>query len=170
MPSSAPKGARRLPYLPMPHGPMRFASVLLALNLLTACAPGDSKVTNEIARKFKQSGGKSINLVEAVPSSWEKVCILGPYSNNKVAEEVLGFSWDVEARTSILLNEGISLLLFVRGKEVVESKEHPRGDGDFSNLTRKCFARENAIFIHDPNPSEGWPGLFPSIGHSTLLQ
>jgi hypothetical protein len=137
---------------------MRYVLVLLLL--VVACNRTTSEISKEITRHFESSGGKLINLAEAVPGSWEKVCILGPYSDDKAAKETLGFEWNAELKSSIQSNEGIALLLFVRGNEVVEFVEHSRRHGDFTNLTRKCFSREKAIFIHDPAPKKGWPGLF----------
>lgn len=73
----------------------------------------------------------------------------------------LGFDWNVESQTSIRSNDGITLLLFVRDNDVVEYVEHPRNQGDFSNLTMQCFLREKATFVQQQRPTEGWAGLFP---------
>ncbi|MES2355159.1 MAG: hypothetical protein V4568_12315 [Pseudomonadota bacterium] len=124
------------------------------------CTAHDS-TSAAIAKQFAESKDSSVSLTVAVPGAWEKVCVLGPYSNNDTAKQTLGFEWNAEAKTSIQTNEGISLLLFVQDKQVVSYVEHPRNHGDFSNLTTQCFSREKAQFIHDPKPTKGWPGLFP---------
>ena len=139
---------------------MRLALLLLALIQIAACNPGASEISNEIARQFESSGRKSVTLSKAVPGTWERVCILGPYSDNKAAKNMLGFEWNAEIRTSISSNDGISLLLFVKGKEVLDYVAHARNNGDFSNLSGKCFSREKATFVQDPAPINGWPGLF----------
>lgn len=144
----------------MPHIKMRRLLYLLSVLPLVACDFPASEISKNITRGFESSGGKSINLAEAVAGPWEKVCILGPYVNNDTAKTTLGFEWDVEAKTSITSNEGISLLLFLRDGKVIEYAEHPRNQGDFSNLTMKCFLKENAVFTQDPSPMKGWPGLF----------
>jgi len=137
----------------------RLLNLLLVLPLV-ACNSPMSEISKNIARDFESSSGKSVNLAEAVAGSWETVCILGPYMNNDTAKTTLGFEWDVESKTSITSNEGISLLLFVQDGKVIDYAEHPRNQGDFSNLTMKCFPKENAVFIQDPSPKKGWSGLF----------
>lgn len=135
-----------------------FASYILLT--IIGCTEDDS-TSSIIAKQFTESKGSTINLSIVAPGAWEKVCILGPYSNNDVAEQTLGFKWNAEATTSIRTNDNISLLLFVQQKRVVSYVEHPRSYGDFSNLTKQCFPREKAQFIHEAKPNKGWPGLFP---------
>ncbi len=125
----------------------------------SGCTPHDS-TSSAIAKQFAESKGASVNLSTAFPGTWEKVCVLGPYSNDNIAKTTLGFEWSAETKTSIQTNEGISVLLFVQDSKVVSFVEHPRNHGDFSNLTTQCFLREEAQFIHDPQPTKGWPGLF----------
>lgn len=137
----------------------RFPYFLLLL-FLVACDSPTNGISKNIAVGFESSGEKSVNLAEAVAGYWEKVCILGPYMNNDMAKTTLGFKWDVESKTSITSNEGVSLLLFVRDGKVIEYAEHPRNQGDFSNLTMRCFPKESTIFIQNPSPKKGWPGLF----------
>jgi hypothetical protein len=144
----------------MPHRkPARYAFAAIAL-LLAAC--GSPEISSAISEQLARTGGRSVDLATVVKHSWDRVCILGPYSNNKIAQSTLGFEWDAELRTSIQFNEGISLLVFVSGQDVVAYVEHPRNMGDFSNLTARCFPRSNAQFNYDPHPKNGWPGLFPA--------
>ena len=135
-----------------------FVCILL---VVPACDAPTSKVSQNITQQFESSARTFVNLTEVLSSEWEKVCILGPYSDNKATEKTLGFKWDVESASKIATNDSIALLLFVKDKNVIESVEHPRRDGDFTNLSRKCFAREMASFHHQTNPPKGWPGLFP---------
>lgn len=144
----------------MPHMCSRLIVASCILVAAVGCTARDS-TSSAIAKQFTESKGSSINLTAAGPGAWEKVCVLGPYSNNDTVEQTLGFKWDAETKTSIQTNESISLLLFVQEKRIVSYVEHPRNNGDFSNLTMQCFPREKAQFIHDPNPIKGWPGLFP---------
>ena len=137
----------------------RLLLPLLALASLAACGRPGADVSREIARHFQLSGGGSLNLAQAVPRPWEEVCVLGPYSDNISASNTLGFDWNAESKTSILTNEGIALLVFVKDGDVVEYVEHPRADGDFSRVSGKCFAREEATFVHETIPAKGWPGL-----------
>ncbi len=137
-----------------------FLSVLILL-LVPACDSPTVTVSDEITRKFQASGRTFVNLVEVLPVPWDRVCILGPYSDNSAAQKTLGFHWDVEATSSIPNDDDRALLLFVKDQTVVELVEHPRRNGDFANLSRQCFVRERATFHHQTNPKKGWPGLFP---------
>lgn len=144
----------------MPHS--RATRVAFAFWLLSvgACAQ-QSEVSDSIARNFKATEGKTVNLAAAVPGNWERVCILGPYSDNTAAKRALGFDWNIERKTTIQNNEGISLLLFLQGQSVLQYAEHPRSAGDFTNLSGRCFGRDAAVFFYVPFPKRGWHGLFP---------
>jgi hypothetical protein len=142
----------------MPHKTANCALAVFAMLAVGGCASQD--ISTAIAEQFTKSNGGSVNLVEAAPGAWERVCILGPYSNNETTKQTLGFEWNAEIRTSIESDDGVSVLLFVQGNHVVAYVEHPRGQGDFSNLTTQCFSRAKAQFTHDPHPEKGWPGLF----------
>lgn len=96
-----------------------------------------------------------MNLAEVLPSLWEKVCILGPYATSNHAYDTLGFAWPVEMESIISTNDSIALLLFVNNQEITDFVEHPRRDGDFANLSRQCFSRDQAIFHHRANPQKG---------------
>lgn len=134
-------------------------SVLVLSVSLTACDRPDRDASLEIARQFQLSGAGSVNLAQAVPGGWEEVCVLASYADNVVASNTLGFDWNAESKTSIQTNDSISVLVFVKDGEVLRYVEHPRADGDFSRLGGKCFAREESVFVHEPVPRAGWPGL-----------
>lgn len=129
--------------------------------LLVRCDTPVAGVSDEITRQFQSSGRTFVNLDKVLPVAWDKVCILGPYSTSKHAQETLGFAWPVEQQSIVSTSDHIALLLFVKDSKIVELVEHPRRDGDFANLSRQCFAREQATFHHQTNPKKGWPGLFP---------
>jgi hypothetical protein len=100
-----------------------------------------------------------VDLQTALPSAWDRVCILGPYSGNQAAAKTLGFNWPVESRSRISESDGISLLLFVRGSEVVATVEYARNHGDFSKLSGRCFPREQAKFTQQKATDGNWPLL-----------
>jgi hypothetical protein len=135
-------------------------ALLVLLPLVAGCGPSQTHTSKEISDSFIASGRRSVDLAKVGFPSWERVCILGPYMQNREAKETLGFEWDVESNTTIASNEGISLLLFVQSDHVVEHVEHPRSQGDFSNLTMQCYPREQAVFYQIEAPRKGWSGLF----------
>ena len=143
------------------------ATLLLTCALLgctAGCSESESGIAVSIAGQFRRTNGATIDLVAANPQAWDRVCMLGPYSDNAAAKKALGFDWDVESRTAISSNDGIALLLFAQGQQVIEIVEHPRNLGDFSTLTGQCFPRARARFYQNTQPQAGLPGLYPKPG------
>ena len=58
--------------------------------------------------------------------------------------KVLGFRFDVEKRTRIKTNDGVTLLVFIKDNQVERYFETPRGNIDFTSVTPTCIDRENA--------------------------
>jgi len=140
---------------------MRNPAFLVAILLsLAACGADETSV---IIERQLQSG-EFVDLDAGVPGPWERVCILGPYSDNRAAADALGFHWPVEDRSSIAQSDGVSLLLFVRGNEVLAAVEHPRSNGDFAELSGRCFPRAQAQFSRQTPSGNGWPTLVPQGG------
>lgn len=133
---------------------MRLALTCLLGAALAACgqpeqAPGTdsaAEISLAIAKSFEQSGRAEMDLRELGPAGWERVCVLGPYTSNKIARETLGFEWDAEKNSDIAHTDGSAVVLFVKAEEVLAFVEQPRDRGDLSSLTRRCFVRQNAVF------------------------
>ena len=140
---------------------MKSWYIVLLLLIVTSCDSSPRTITEEITSQFQSSGRTFVDLADVVPTAWDKVCILGPYSTPKNVYDTLGFDWPLDMFSSIATNDTIALLLFVKNQEVVQFVEHPRRDGDFANLSRQCVIRTNSTFYHLTNPPKGWPGLFP---------
>lgn len=136
-------------------------SPLALLFLVLAGCQSGNPVSRAIADQFSASGGRRVDLASAVPGEWERVCILGPYSDDAAARRTLGFEWRAEVLTGIAQNDGISLLVFVKDGAVAGYVEHPRRYGDFTNLSGRCFPRSGSKFVQAPNPTKGWPSLLP---------
>jgi hypothetical protein len=134
---------------------MNRTSRVLLLLFLCGCSHGDSSISQQIAVQFKASQTSPIDLSAVGPASWDRVCVLPPYTNNQTAEQILGFKWDAESNTSIAVSDGINVLVLVQNKQVVAYTEHPRGKGDFSTLQPRCLLRSNAIVVREPDAS-GW--------------
>ena len=119
---------------------MKQVAILLILILFSACNMKEENKTSEaIFSQLKNSDWRIVDFAKTVPFPFEKVCILGPYSSNKYAEQTLGFYWDIETETDIGLNEGINLIAFIKNNEVIYHVEHPRNKGDFWKLSGKCL-------------------------------
>lgn len=123
---------------------MKRISLVLPLMLLFGCSSGSSSISEQIAVQFEASKTAPIDLSIVGPASWERVCVLSPYTTNQTAEQVLSFSWDAESKTSIAGSDGINVLVFVQNQQVVAYAEHPRNKGDFSKLQPRCLPRSQA--------------------------
>ncbi len=128
---------------------------------LCGCQKQDSAA---ITQNFLLSERRAVDLSAAVPGEWDRVCILGPYSNNEKAAQTLGFQWAAETLTDIHHNDGISVLVFVRGNAVMKHVEQPRSSGEFSSLSGRCFPKGRATFIQVIRPGNGSPSLVPADG------
>lgn len=95
-----------------------------------------------------------VDLRRQLEGEWQQVCILGPYSNQHHAEEVLGFSYDVVANSHIYSSDSIALLVAVKDGMAVGAYEVNRTNVDFTQLNGQCFNREKAVFRVK---QEGWP-------------
>jgi hypothetical protein len=137
--------------------------LILSLLALCSCTRGGGDISSQIEAQFKAGPTAPVNLALVGPSSWERFCVLGPYTNNERAEQVLGFKWDAEAKTSIALNDGINVLVFVQGQKVIEYVEHPRNQGDFSQLQPRCLSRAHAVVVRKETGT-GWVVLVSNNG------
>lgn len=134
---------------------MKIPSLILPLMLAFGCSSGDSAISEQITAQFDASRITPIDLSVVGPASWERVCVLSPYTTNKSAEQVLGFKWDAESKTSIAGSDGINVLAFVQNQQVVAYTEHPRNKGDFSKLQPRCLPRSQST-VKRESGSDGW--------------
>jgi hypothetical protein len=129
------------------------------LLLAAACSENDRDISAQIQAQFDASRTAPIDLSLVGPPSCERVCVLPPYTLNDQAKEILGFEWNSNHKTSIGGDDGINVLAFVQGTNVVAFTEYRRDKGDFSSMNPKCLAKENAIVFRQvaPDPrSNGW--------------
>lgn len=134
---------------------MKRSSLVLPLMLLLGCSIGSSSISEQIAMQFEASKAAPIDLSVVGPQSWERVCVLPPYSTNQATEQILGFRWDAESKTSITGSDGVNVLVFVQRQQVVAYTEHPRNKGDFSKLQPRCLRRSQAIVRRELGV-DGW--------------
>lgn len=123
--------------------------------LLLGCSESDQLISQQIEVQFKASNTAPIDLSKVGPASWERVCVLTPYTTNKRSAQVLGFSWNAELKTNIATSDHINVLVFLRDQQVVAYTEHPRNLGDFSKLKPPCLIRSQAIVKREQS-SPNW--------------
>ena len=119
------------------------------------CSSSNSVISEQITAQFDASKTTSIDLSVVGPASWERVCVLSPYTTDQTAEQVLGFKWDAESKTSIAGSDGINVLVFVQNQQVVAYTEHPRNKGDFSKLQPRCLPRSQSA-VERESGTDGW--------------
>jgi hypothetical protein len=109
-----------------------------------------SGISKEIEMQIQQNNWERIDLATVGGAAWQRVCVLGPYSDNSRVEEILGFKWDLAQKAPAVVNaDGVNVLVFVEGKDVIAHAEHPRDRGDFAQLSGECFDRAAATFVKD---------------------
>ena len=89
--------------------------------------------------------GKTLSVAEFGGADWEKICFLGPYSND--SSEVIGFDWEITDYTDVLDSDGHNVLVFVADGAVQDFIVHIRSKGDFSTLSGSCLKRNQQVII-----------------------
>jgi hypothetical protein len=115
--------------------------IILVCFLLSACSRINTDISTKIEAEFNASQTAPIDLALVLPTPWDRVCVLTPYMDNKQTEMVLGFKWNSDSKTSIRGNDGINVLVFIQGSDVVNYTEHRRDKGDFSRMQPRCLMR-----------------------------
>ncbi len=98
--------------------------------------------------------GRQIDLSMEIPGDWIRICVIGPYSTNKHAEEILGVAVNIQQKSGISMLDSIALLVAMQGDMVVGLFEVPRGRIDFTKLAGNCYRRDDSKFAV---PGEGHP-------------
>jgi len=75
---------------------------LLALGALSlcSCTSADGGISEKLTEQFDASSSAPVDIAKLGPSTWDKFCVLGPYTTNAAAAQRLGFKWDVERQSS----------------------------------------------------------------------
>ena len=122
---------------------MNYLNLLVLILGLSACSYGEVEAPSLNFDYAKEP----IKFVEYVDGNWDKVCFLGPYSNNEAASELLGFEWPLESLTSVWINDGVTLLVFVENGSVLSYYEVSRAPYDFNVFSNSCVSRALSSFI-----------------------
>ena len=107
-----------------------------------------SSCTNNQAvyeRSFDYDSGV-VDLSAEIEGDWDKVCLITPYFDNQLAEELIGFKFDVESKSDIYVSDGITLLLVIKDEHVIEQFQVPRNNIDFSSVDADCYLSGKAKF------------------------
>ncbi len=94
-----------------------------------------------------------VDLATLLPGRWDRVCVIGPYSTNEHAQEVVGASINIRG-SDIHTSDNIALLVTLIGDVVSGLYDVSRRPVDFTELAGMCFSRVSAKFIV---PDSGHP-------------
>jgi hypothetical protein len=136
---------------------MNRSLIPLAIAWLLCACNGSPSVSEQIEGRLSSEDAR-LDLTTVGPKDWERVCVLGPYTNNQRAEEILEFHWDSEAQTSISSSDVINVLVFIRGNDVVAYDDVLRSKADFADLDPPCLPRSSAVLVRKSGGS-GWPSF-----------
>ena len=131
--------------------------LLLAIAWLLCACNGSPSISEQIEDRVSADDAH-LDLAAVGPKDWDRMCVLGPYTNNERAQEILGFRWDSEARTSISSSDAINVLVFIRGDEIVAYDDVMRSKADFADLDPPCLRRSSAVLVRK-SEGPGWPSF-----------
>jgi len=95
---------------------------------------------------MQRGQGTTVDFAEVAPFAWDRVYVFGPYTPHDRIHSSLGFRWVGVTSTTIEWNEGVNLVVFVRGAEVAHWFEHPRTEELETIADPKGYARQQARF------------------------
>ena len=88
----------------------------------------------------------AIDVAKQIPGDWSELCILGPYTNDAQASEILGFEHVLAEGGGIAVSDSFSLLLTVNNDRVVGHYRVLREHTDFAPVAGKCYPRSDSNF------------------------
>ena len=120
------------------------AAALALLGALGACSGADAFLDAQLEHQLGKAGATTLDLGLVGPANWTRACVLGPYSTDARARELLGFDWAVEGRSDVTRRDDRFLLVFTDGRQVLGYVERQRAAGDFTTLQPPCVERAAA--------------------------
>jgi len=129
------------------RGRLRGAALLgvvAAIGALGACSGADAFLDAQLEHQLGKAGASTLDLGLVGPANWTRACVLGPYSTDARARELLGFDWAVEGRSDVTRRDDRFLLVFSDGRKVLGYVERQRAAADFTTLAPPCVERAAA--------------------------
>jgi hypothetical protein len=120
----------------------------------------DSRTSAAIAKRVAQSGaGEVVDLAQITDFDWDIVFFFTPYTPQSEVEQSLGLEWPDLGGSRIEIDEGDTLVVFMKDRTMVRWFDHPCDQGDFSALRLKGrnLARHQARFHIRREGAEAWP-------------
>lgn len=124
------------------------ATIIAGAVLLAGCLQRDSNSRLFAIEQALATSPAGADLARAVPGDWDRLCIVLPLTPPDQIEASMGAGWEAAERMEISTDSTTTLLLFVRGTEVVDAVRYPRAKAEFV-LPRgavECTSRDDAVF------------------------
>jgi hypothetical protein len=99
-----------------------------------------------LSAQMRRGPGATVDFTEVAPFAWERIHFFAPYTPHDQIHGSLGFAWEGVERTTIHWNEGVNLVVFVRGAKVVYWFEHTRHEELAELAGPHGYPREQARF------------------------
>lgn len=80
-----------------------------------------------------------------VSFAWDKVCVLGPYTNNQQAKNILNLDFNIENRSEVHNSDSITALVFIFENKVNQVVDLRRDIADF-NKYEFCIEKDKSKF------------------------
>ena len=88
-----------------------------------------------------------VDLSHVLPGDWTRACILGPYSTNSDAREILGADVNIQTRSSIYHSDSYALIVTMTDGAETGLYDVYKTPSDFSRMHGECFKRDDALFL-----------------------
>jgi len=137
-----------------PVEPARACVLALVLGC-ASCSQSDSFLGAQIDHQLRQGPAPTLDLAMVGPVKWTRVCVLGPHTDDRAAQALLGMPWPASRLTSIGERDDRVALVFTDGAKVLAFVERPRGDGDFTTVRPPCLSRAEAR-LSTQRDADGW--------------
>lgn len=103
------------------------------------------KIKKAIALQLKQTNGQKIDFSKIKNVVFDRVCFFGSYFPKEYVTGVLGVNWDINKKTSIGDNDGVSAIVFVKKNTVTAFCEYPLALKDFEIPLSQCITRKKPV-------------------------
>jgi hypothetical protein len=126
--------------------PVRVVQAWVAALALgcAGCSQSDSFLGAQIDFQLRQGDTPTLDLGKVGPVTWTRVCVLGPGTDDRAAQALLGLPWPASRLTSLADGDERVALVFSDGAKVLAFVERPRADGDFTTVQPPCLTRAEA--------------------------
>jgi hypothetical protein len=125
---------------------MRVVALIVGLVLLVGCnKSGGTSPARRSLESAAASGATSFDFAADKAFAWDRVYVFGSYTSRQNVEKSLGFAWPDFEKSAVQVQDGNTLVVFVRDRRVVDWFDSPPGIG-FASANAEGYARGHAIF------------------------